>query len=192
MRGNQPLSTPDKYQYIRISDLNAPAERRMAATGLAAKRAMRQPLPHERRRETMQNFLPWHGLAGSILIGLAAAFYLLVIGRTAGISGILENALAPSSRTFGISLAFLVGLPLGALVVLGLAPGLVPAGTVSGSTGLIVAAGLLVGLGARIGGGCTSGHGVCGLPRLSIRSIVATLTFMATAALTVFIVRHVI
>lgn len=140
----------------------------------------------------MQNFLPWHGLAGGILIGLAAAFYLLVNGRTAGISGILENALNASGRAFGISLAFLVGLPLGALMVAGLAPALLPAGTVSGSTGLIIAAGLLVGLGARIGGGCTSGHGVCGLPRLSIRSIVATLTFMATAALTVFVVRHVI
>lgn len=140
----------------------------------------------------MQNFLPWHGLAGGILIGLAAAFYLLVNGRTAGISGILENALAPAGRSFGISLAFLAGLPLGALAVAGLAPGLVPSGTVSGSTGLIIAAGLLVGLGARIGGGCTSGHGVCGLPRFSIRSIVATLTFMAVAALTVFVVRHVI
>ena len=140
----------------------------------------------------MQNFLPWHGLAGGILIGLAAAFYLLVNGRTAGISGILENALSPSDRTFAASLAFLAGLPLGALLVAGLAPGLLPTGTINGSTGLLIAAGLLVGLGARIGGGCTSGHGVCGLPRLSIRSIVATLTFMATAAITVLVVRHVI
>jgi len=140
----------------------------------------------------MQNFLPWHGLAGGVLIGLAAAFYLLVNGRIAGISGILENALQPSGRNFALSLAFLAGLPLGALVVAGIAPGLVPAGTITGSSLTIVIAGLLVGFGARIGGGCTSGHGVCGLPRLSVRSIVATLTFMATAAITVFIVRHMI
>ena len=140
----------------------------------------------------MQNFLPWQGLAGGVLIGLAAAFYLLVNGRIAGISGILEEALKPASRTFGLSLAFLAGLPLGALLIAGLAPGLLPKGTISGSSIAIVAAGLLVGVGARIGGGCTSGHGVCGLPRLSIRSIVATMMFMATAAITVFIVRHVI
>ncbi len=141
----------------------------------------------------MQSFMPWHGLIGGVLIGLAAAFYLVVSGRIAGISGIIEQALSPSSQGFLASLAFLIGLPLGGLVVLAIAPGVVPAISVGGgSVGLIVAAGLLVGLGARIGGGCTSGHGVCGLPRLSIRSIVATGTFMTSAALTVLLVRHVI
>lgn len=141
----------------------------------------------------MQNFLPWHGLFGGVLIGLAAAFHLVVSGRIAGISGIIEQALTPASPGFAVSLAFLVGLPLGGLLVWGLAPGLVPSISLGGgSTGLIVASGLLVGLGARIGGGCTSGHGVCGLPRLSLRSIVATVTFMAAAGLTVFLARHVI
>ena len=140
----------------------------------------------------MQNFLPWHGLIGGMLIGGAAAFYLLVCGRIAGISGILEEALTPRARGFLGSLAFVIGLPLGGLLVAGLAPGLVPKIALGGGTGLILAAGLLVGLGARIGGGCTSGHGVCGLPRLSVRSIIATLTFMAVAAVTVFVSRHVI
>lgn len=140
----------------------------------------------------MQNFLPWHGLIGGALIGFAAAFYLLVSGRIAGISGILEQALTPASRGFATSLAFVVGLPLGGLLISGLAPGLVPKITIGGGAGMIVAAGLLVGFGSRLGGGCTSGHGVCGLPRLSVRSLVATLTFMGVAAVTVFVVRHVV
>ncbi len=140
----------------------------------------------------MQNFLPWHGLIGGVLIGLAASVYLLASGRTAGISGILENALQPARPAFLQALAFLVGLPLGGLVIALLAPNLVPVVKFTGGSILIIAAGLIVGLGARIGGGCTSGHGVCGLPRFSARSIVATLTFMTTAAVTVFLVRHVL
>ncbi len=140
----------------------------------------------------MQSFMPWHGLIGGLIIGLAAAFYLLVNGRAAGISGIVEQAMQPGNSGFWQSLAFVVGLPLGALVVAQVAPGLVPEIKLGGSTGLIVSAGLLVGLGARICGGCTSGHGVCGLPRFSVRSIVATLTFMAVAAATVFVVRHLV
>lgn len=140
----------------------------------------------------MQNFLPWHGLAGGFLIGLAAALYLLVNGRVAGISGIIEQVLLPGKSGFVQSLAFVVGLPLGAIVVALVAPGLVPEIKLGGGTGMIIGAGLLVGLGARIGGGCTSGHGVCGLPRFSLRSTVATLTFMAVAAVTVFVMRHVI
>lgn len=138
----------------------------------------------------MQNFLPWHGLIGGFLIGLAAALYLLLNGRVAGISGMVEQILKPTASGFGESLAFVIGLPLGALLVALLAPGLVPDLKLSGGAVTIIAAGLLVGLGARIGGGCTSGHGVCGLPRLSVRSIVATLTFMAVAAGTVFVMRH--
>ncbi len=139
----------------------------------------------------MQSFMPWHGLAGGVLIGLAAGFYLLVNGRIAGISGIVEQALQPTSSGFSQSLAFVLGLPLGTLVVSFLAPGIVPRVELIGGTVTIIAAGLLVGFGARVAGGCTSGHGVCGLPRFSIRSIVATATFMTVAALTVFFVRHV-
>ena len=140
----------------------------------------------------MQNFLPWHGLIGGVLIGVAASLYLLLSGRTAGISGILENALQPGRPAFPQALAFIIGLPLGSLLVAFVAPQLVPDVKISGGPVLVMAAGLIVGLGARIGGGCTSGHGVCGLPRLSARSIAATLTFMATAALTVFLFRHVL
>ena len=140
----------------------------------------------------MQNFMPWHGLAGGILIGLAAGFYLLSVGRIAGITGILEGALKPASSSFMLNLSFLVGLPLGALLIWLLAPQLFPRISVEGGTLTLVAAGLPVGFGSRIGSGCTSGHGVCGLPRFSVRSLVATLTFMGTAAATVFVVRHVV
>lgn len=140
----------------------------------------------------MQNFLPWHGLAGGILIGLAAALHLIVSGRIAGVSGMVENALTPSSSGFAASAAFLVGLPLGSLLIAWLVPSLTPLIAVDAGVTLIAVAGLIVGLGARIGGGCTSGHGVCGIPRLSARSLVATVTFMATGALTVFMIRHVI
>ncbi len=140
----------------------------------------------------MLNFMPWHGLAGGILIGLSAALYLLVNGRVAGISGIAEQAMTPHSSGFKQSLAFLIGLPVGGLLVAVAAPGLVPTIELGGGAVLLVVAGVLVGLGARIGGGCTSGHGVCGLPRLSIRSIVATATFMVVAAATVWVVRHAI
>ncbi|MFM9941182.1 MAG: YeeE/YedE family protein [Hyphomicrobiaceae bacterium] len=140
----------------------------------------------------MQNFMPWHGLVGGMMIGLSAALFLLLSGRMSGISGIVETALAPSGRSFGWSLAYLAGLPLGALLVSMMAPQVVPAIKLSASWPLLVGAGLLVGLGARIGSGCTSGHGVCGLPRLSVRSIVATGTFMLTAAATVYVTRHVL
>jgi uncharacterized membrane protein YedE/YeeE len=140
----------------------------------------------------MESFMPWHGLAGGMLIGLAAGFYLLVNGRTAGISGIVEQAMQPGNRGFVQSLAFVIGLPLGAVLVWLVAPGIVPRVEIGGGIGMILVAGFLVGFGARVAGGCTSGHGVCGLPRFSIRSIIATLTFMGVAALTVFVVRHVI
>lgn len=140
----------------------------------------------------MNDFLPWNGLAGGVLIGLSAAFFLLIRGRVSGISGIVENVLFPSSRAAAWSLAYLAGLPLGALAVALIAPGLAPKPMFQAAWPLLTVAGLLVGFGARVGGGCTSGHGVCGLPRLSLRSIVATVTFMVTAALTVLVVRHVI
>jgi uncharacterized membrane protein YedE/YeeE len=140
----------------------------------------------------MDSFLPWHGLAGGVLIGLSAGFYLIVGGRVSGISGILEGVLVPRSPWLARNLAYVIGLPLGALCVALLAPSLLPEVKLSPSMLLLAIAGLLVGLGSRVAGGCTSGHGVCGLPRFSQRSIVATLTFMATAAATVFVARHVI
>jgi uncharacterized protein len=140
----------------------------------------------------MQQFLPWHGLIGGLLIGLSAAFLLLAGGRMSGISGIVENTLKPREATFNWSLAYLIGLPMGALFVTLAAPALVPAVAINKSWPLLAVAGLLVGFGARVGGGCTSGHGVCGIPRLSPRSIVATITFMAAAMATLYVARHIL
>lgn len=140
----------------------------------------------------MQNFMPWHGLAGGILIGLAAGFYLLSVGRIAGISGILQGALKPTSPSFVLNLSFLVGLPIGAMLIWFVVPHIVPRIAFGGGTATLIAAGLLVGFGSRIANGCTSGHGVCGLSRFSLRSLAATLTFMATAAATVFVMRHIV
>ncbi len=136
----------------------------------------------------MQNFTPIGGLVGGLMLGTAAALFLLLAGRISGISGILEGALRfPLNWRH----AYLVGLPLGALLVLVLAPRVVAAPVLPASWALLAISGLLVGFGARLGGGCTSGHGVCGIPRLSPRSIVATCVFMAVAAVVVFLTRHV-
>lgn len=133
-------------------------------------------------------FTPWSALAGGALIGLAAAMLVLFNGRIAGISGVLgELATLPRDRTW--RLAFLAGL-IGAPMLYGLVATL-PQARIEAGTGLLVAGGLLVGLGARYGAGCTSGHGVCGLARLSPRSAVATGVFMASAFATVFVLRHV-
>jgi hypothetical protein len=141
----------------------------------------------------MTSFMPWHGLAGGILIGLGAAVYLIANGRVAGVSGIIDQALSPGERGYWQNIAFLAGLMAGALFVALLAPSLAPQSSFGGGhVILIVGGGFIVGLGARVAGGCTSGHGVCGIPRLSARSIVATLVFMATAAATVFVARHAI
>jgi hypothetical protein len=141
----------------------------------------------------MQNFLPWHGLAGGVLIGLSAAIFLLTSGRITGISGIIENTVQPVTGKFVWSLAYLVGLPVGALLVATATPSLLPANlAITPSVAMLALGGLLVGFGARLGGGCTSGHGICGLPRFSTRSFIAVGTFMATAALTVFVARHVL
>lgn len=140
----------------------------------------------------MQDFLPWHGFFGGVLIGTSAALFLLLSGRISGISGILENILTPRGPDFGCSIAYLVGLPLGAVAVGALAPHLLPSVSLTGTWPLLVVAGLLVGFGTRMSGGCTSGHGVCGLPRFSTRGIVATAVFMLVTAITVFIIRHVV
>ncbi|WP_151443146.1 YeeE/YedE family protein [Halomonas lysinitropha] len=141
------------------------------------------------------------GLAGGILIGLSATWLMATLGRIAGISGILGNLI--TLRPKGDSawrLTFLLGLISGPLVLMLLGGGL---GNVAGAPGevvgepaggvaLMLVAGLLVGLGTGIGSGCTSGHGVCGLARLSPRSLVATITFLVAAIITVFVVRHMI
>ena len=127
---------------------------------------------------------PLAGLAGGVLIGLAAAVMLLGLGRIAGVSGIAAKAagLGGSGIARGGAWMFLIGLPLGALLV-SLAQGGIAASFAS--TPVLVIAGLLVGIGTRLGSGCTSGHGVCGVSRFSARSIVATLTFMAAGIATV-------
>jgi uncharacterized protein len=126
-------------------------------------------------------------LMGGALIGLAASVLWFRTGRVAGVSGILSGALRPLDGARAQHVAFLVGLVV-AGVVLGQGAGL--ATTASAPLGIVLVAGLLVGFGARVSGGCTSGHGVCGLSRFSLRSLVATLTFIATGALTVFLVTH--
>lgn len=135
-------------------------------------------------------FTPWTALAGALLIGFAAAMLLLLNGRIAGISGIAGGLLKPVRGDVAWRAAFIAGL-VGAPLVYALFAAL-PAMQVDAGYGALVAAGLLVGVGARYGSGCTSGHGVCGLSRLSLRSIVATATFMGAGFATVFLVRHVL
>ena len=135
-------------------------------------------------------FTPWAGLAGGALIGLASALLLLADGKIAGISGILGRSLFPNTGDLGWRLAFLVMLPVGAWLATR-ATGDAMGFAITGSPALLVAGGLLVGVGTQVGNGCTSGHGVCGMARGSQRSIVATLTFMATGIATVYVLRHV-
>jgi hypothetical protein len=131
-------------------------------------------------------------LAGGALIGLSASLLLLCNGRIAGISGIAGGLLAYRSRQeLAWRFTFLLGLVGGGFVLRAFWPQVLGAPTVPGAA-WIVAAGLLVGFGARLSNGCTSGHGICGISRGAVRSIMATLTFMATGALTVFLVRHVL
>lgn len=130
-------------------------------------------------------------LAGGVLIGLGAVLLMLANGRIAGISGIVGGLADQAPGEVGWRLAFLAGLVLGPLVVAAFT-GALPAVHVDAAGPVVVVAGLLVGVGTRLGSGCTSGHGVCGLARLSPRSLTATVTFMATAAAVVFVVRHVL
>ncbi len=136
------------------------------------------------------SFTPWSALAGGVLVGLAAASFLLLNGRIAGISGILGGLLAPSAGDISWRIAFLAGL-LGAPALWMLVAKLPPIEIEAGYPALIIA-GLLVGIGTRYGSGCTSGHGVCGLSRFSPRSLAATLSFMFAGFVTVFIIRHVL
>jgi uncharacterized membrane protein YedE/YeeE len=134
------------------------------------------------------NFTPWTSLAGGILIGLATAIFLLFNGRIAGISGILGGLLRPLTGDIGWRIAFLIGLVLAPAAYSLVAP--LPAVDIEAGHLSLIAAGLLVGIGTRYGSGCTSGHGVCGLSRLSLRSLVATAAFMLAGFVTVFVVRH--
>ena len=133
-------------------------------------------------------FTPWPALAGGVLIGIAAALLLLLCGRIAGISGILGGLLKPARGDVGWRVAFIAGL-LGAPLAYALFAAL-PQPQIDASYGALLLAGLLVGVGTRFGGGCTSGHGVCGISRLSARSLVATLAFMGAGFVTVFVLRH--
>ena len=134
------------------------------------------------------HFTPWSALSGGVLIGLAAAGFVLLSGRIAGISGIVGGLMRPRQGDIGWRVAFvtaLVAAPLAYQLIAAL-----PAARVDAGTGTLLLAGLAVGIGTRYGAGCTSGHGVCGLSRLSPRSLVATITFMLAGFGTVFVVRH--
>lgn len=137
----------------------------------------------------MSNFTPVSALIGGAMIGLAAALLMLLSGRIAGISGILGGCLVPDAGDRDWRLAFLLGL-IGAPVIGALAGYPLPLPQMPASWPVIVSGGLLVGFGTRLGGGCTSGHGVCGMARLSPRSIAATLVFMAVAIAVVFVTRR--
>jgi len=137
-------------------------------------------------------FTPFSALIGGALIGLAAAAMMMLTGRIAGVSGIAARLLPPADLTgFSSRLAFIVGL-IAAPLVWWVATGSPATQTVPGNLLLMIAAGLMVGFGSVFGSGCTSGHGVCGLARLSPRSLVAVAVFMGAAAITVFLTRHVI
>ncbi|WP_341991805.1 YeeE/YedE family protein [Azorhizobium sp. AG788] len=138
----------------------------------------------------MTTFTPVASLLGGLLIGLSAVLLMAAQGRIAGISGIVSRLLPPAERGgFAGGLAFVAGLVAAPLIVVAVT-GTPVVQAVSGNLALMVAAGLLVGFGSVWGSGCTSGHGVCGIARLSPRSLVATLVFMAVAGITVFVMRH--
>ena len=134
------------------------------------------------------HFTPWPALAGGALIGLAAGIFVLANGRVAGISGLLGSLFSRSREGLGEKALFLLGLLVAPLLWQLFAA--LPAIEFQGGWLSIALAGLLVGLGTRYGAGCTSGHGVCGLSRLSPRSLAATLAFMAAGFVTVFVIRH--
>jgi uncharacterized membrane protein YedE/YeeE len=136
------------------------------------------------------HFTPWASLAGGLLLGLASAAFVLVNGRILGISGILGGLLRPRAGDVGWRVAFLLGMlaaPVAWRVIATL-----PEARIDADWATVVVAGLLVGAGTRWASGCTSGHGVCGLSRLSPRSLAATLAFMGAGFATVFVARHLI
>ncbi len=138
------------------------------------------------------HFTPWTSLAGGALLGIACAAFILVSGRVLGISGILGGLLMPKRGDTSWRVSLLLGMVLAPVTLSLLAPNLINAPRIEAGSGTIVAAGLLVGMGTRYGSGCTSGHGVCGLSRLSPRSLLATLAFMASGFTMVYVVRHIL
>ena len=138
-----------------------------------------------------EHFTPWASLGGGVLLGIASALFLLLNGRILGISGIVGGLLAPRMGDIGWRLAFLLGMGAAPFVFAAvMPPELVPVVRIDASEPVIALAGVLVGIGTRYGSGCTSGHGVCGLSRLSPRSLVATLSFMAAGFAIVYLLRH--
>ena len=134
----------------------------------------------------MHNFTPISALIGGIIIGLSVVLYFYATGRLAGISGIFENAITQTSQRVSNTL-FLIGLVVGPLIIYNLVlPNNPIAFEITHSYLLIIPGGFLVGFGTRLGGGCTSGHGICGIGRLSVNSMVATATFVAIGVSTVF------
>lgn len=142
-------------------------------------------------RMTIVDFTPLPALAGGVLIGAAAGLVLLLNGKIAGISGIVARTLAPVRGDTAWRVLFLVGMILGGAVTFVVWPASASF-QVEGGYVRVIAAGFLVGLGTRLGGGCTSGHGVCGIARGSRASLVATLVFMAAGFVVVFVLRHVL
>jgi uncharacterized membrane protein YedE/YeeE len=139
------------------------------------------------------HFTPWLSLGGGVLLGLASAAFILVNGRILGISGILGGLLTPRLGDIGWRIAFLLGIAASPFVSsLVLPAGYIEVPRIEAGYVAIAIAGLLVGFGTRYGSGCTSGHGVCGLSRLSLRSLVSTLTFMGLGFLVVYVMRHAI
>ena len=138
-----------------------------------------------------EHFTPWTSLGGGVLLGIASALFVLLNGRILGISGIVGGLLAPRMGDIGWRLAFLLGMGAAPFVFAAvMPPELLPVVRIDASEPVVALAGVLVGIGTRYGSGCTSGHGVCGLSRLSPRSLVATLSFMAAGFAIVYLLRH--
>ncbi len=138
----------------------------------------------------MTDFTPLSAAIGGLLIGLAAVLMMMTTGRIAGVSGYLSRLLPPySDDATAVRLSFVVGLVLAPLIYQTVSAEPI-ATSINPNVVLLIAAGLLVGFGSVWGGGCTSGHGVCGLARFSVRSLAATAAFMATGIVTVFVTRH--
>jgi uncharacterized membrane protein YedE/YeeE len=139
----------------------------------------------------MENFTPYSALAGGLLIGAAATLLLWFNGRIAGLSSITGNLLSPQRGDVLWRVIFLIGLVSGTALYYLVLGGGAPTSRPSYSSGLLITAGLLVGFGTSLGGGCTSGHGVCGLGRLSLRSLAATVTFLVVGIGATFVTRHI-
>ena len=139
------------------------------------------------------NFTPWSSLTGGIVLGIASALFILINGRILGISGILGGLLPPKVGDTTWRIAFLLGMFAAPTVFHAVVPAeYITAPRIEATEWMIVVAGLLVGVGTRYASGCTSGHGVCGLSRLSPRSLVATASFMSAGFVTVYVVRHLV